>query len=80
MDEVRGRVRDESCAWLATTATVWIGWIVRIHISALLLVEPRRGASDGLEASAGDHLVFESCEDVFTSTSSAPAATSNPRE
>lgn len=41
---------------------------VYIHISALLLVESRRDASDGLEASAGYHLA------VYMSGSPSPSA------
>jgi hypothetical protein len=33
-----------------------VRFVIGIHISALLLIESRRGTSDGLEASAGYHL------------------------
>lgn len=39
----------------------WMRCKVSAHIPALLLVEPGRIASDGLEASAGHHLACVSC-------------------
>lgn len=46
---------------------------MNIHISALLLVESGRNASDGLEASAGYHFV------LYMSGSPKYSPTANPR-
>lgn len=53
--EARGRVRDESCAVVSgDDGSLRMG--ENNHITALLLVESRRIASDGLEAPARHHL------------------------
>lgn len=51
---------------------------VYIHISALLLVESRRDASDGLEASAGYHLAVYMSGSPSPSSSLGPATSPRP--
>ena len=64
--EARGRVRDESCAVVSgDDGSLRMG--ENNHITALLLVESRRIASDGLEAPARHHLECV-CVDVCTPT------------
>lgn len=67
MVEVRGRVRDESWVLVLAWQVDWVYVRACNYISALLLVESRRDASDGLEASAGYHLA------VYMSGSPSPS-------
>ena len=74
--EARGRVRDESCG--VGVSRGGDGCILRvggqnIYITALLLVESGRVASDGLKAPARHHLVWM-CGCAVVSSSNSMSA------